>query len=380
MAATYGALGNMAHYASSFPPIPRAGTAVITIGAAPASSGGEERTVVRLSPREKPSTPAAGAAAKDAEKESVAVTYEGEVRVVTAFYGPAAKADAAALRKASVALVGKLRALKVSSAEVHLPSVEGIPAPAVASIVVQAVALTNYAFDRYITLEDKASPLVSAFAFVPSGASAEEASAAHVAAVLAECTVFARDLVNERADEMHPARLEAVARTVAAESGAAVHVLEGAALLEAGLHLLHAVGQSSRHAPRYVELVHKGDPDHPEDVIALVGKAITFDSGGLNIKPTGSMEVCVCWVSVLALCAGSQHVHVPLPLVALRCEPLPLLSPLSPTLKTNAGHARGHGGQRGGSWRLPRTHAAGHQAQRRRSVCGRRERHRRERV
>ena len=110
------------------------------------------------------------------------------------------------------------------------------------------------------------------------------------AAVLAEGTIFARDLVNERADEMHPARLEAVALAVAAEAGARTHVLSGEALLPAGLHLLHAVGQSSRHAPRYVELLHAGDPANPSDLILLVGKGITFDSGGLNIKPTGGME------------------------------------------------------------------------------------------
>ena len=108
--------------------------------------------------------------------------------------------------------------------------------------------------------------------------------------MLAESTIFARDLVNERADEMHPERLEAVARAVAAEAGARVHVLAGADLLPEGLHLLYAVGQAARYAPRYVELLHAGDPEHPEDVLLIVGKGITFDSGGLNIKPTGAME------------------------------------------------------------------------------------------
>ena len=75
------------------------------------------------------------------------------------------------------------------------------------------------------------------------------------AATLAAATVFARDLSNERADEIHPARLEAVAREVAAETGAAVHVVSGVdALAAEGLHLLAAVGQSARHGPRYVEL------------------------------------------------------------------------------------------------------------------------------
>jgi leucyl aminopeptidase len=90
--------------------------------------------------------------------------------------------------------------------------------------------------------------------------------------------------------EMNPSRLEAVARAVASDAKAGIFVLSGADLLKEGLHLLHAVGQAARHAPRYIELTHKGDPANPEDVILLVGKGITFDSGGLNIKPTGSME------------------------------------------------------------------------------------------
>jgi leucyl aminopeptidase len=53
---------------------------------------------------------------------------------------------------------------------------------------------------------------------------------------------------------------------------------------------MHAVGQAARHAPRYIELHYKGDPEHPEDVTALVGKGVCYDTGGLNIKPTGSME------------------------------------------------------------------------------------------
>jgi leucyl aminopeptidase len=63
-----------------------------------------------------------------------------------------------------------------------------------------------------------------------------------------------------------------------------------------GLHLLYSVGQAAglvrpdTHDPRYVELNYKGDPEHPEDVILLVGKCITYDTGGLNIKGTGFME------------------------------------------------------------------------------------------
>ena len=131
------------------------------------------------------------------------------------------------------------------------------PGEVAAQAVTQAAALSNYAFDRYLTAAGSKAPFfLSSISICGGGASA--ASAVAQAATLAEGTLFARDLANERADEMHPARLEAVAREVAAETGAAVHVVCGVAELEAqGLNLLAAVGQSARHAPRYVELFYK---------------------------------------------------------------------------------------------------------------------------
>ena len=131
-------------------------------------------------------------------------------------------------------------------------------------------------------------------------ANKEAEVAAHKANVLAEATILARDLENERADEMHPERLEAVARGVAAEVGASVYSLANEGLMKEGLHLLHAVGQASRYGPRYVELFHKGDPEHPEDIMMIVGKGITFDSGGLNIKVC-QLQECLFPSPILSL-------------------------------------------------------------------------------
>jgi len=248
---------------------------------------------VTFSPREAaPAGAAATAEAADRARAPVAVSYGADgARLLDVSLGPAAAVDAAALRKAATAAVAKLRELKVDAATLALPALADVAPAAVARVLVQAALLSNFAFDRYVTLEGKKAATVAALAFAPSpaGGAAEEA-AAREAAALADAALFARDLVNERADEMHPGRVEAVARAVAAAAGADVFVVAGEALLPAGLHLLHAVGQAARHAPRYIELSHKGDPANPADRILLVGKGITFDSGGLNIKPTGSME------------------------------------------------------------------------------------------
>jgi leucyl aminopeptidase len=106
---------------------------------------------------------------------------------------------------------------------------------------------------------------------------------------LAEATALVRDLVNTGASDMGPADLEAAAETLAKRHGATVITTRGDALA-AGYPMIHAVGQaaSKDRAPRLIEL-EWGDPSHPR--IALVGKGVTFDTGGLDIKPSAGMRL-----------------------------------------------------------------------------------------
>jgi leucyl aminopeptidase len=106
---------------------------------------------------------------------------------------------------------------------------------------------------------------------------------------LAEATALVRDLVNTGASDMGPAELEAEAEMLAKRHGASVTVTRGDALAT-GYPMIHAVGQaaSRERAPRLIEL-EWGDPTHPR--IALVGKGVCFDSGGLDIKPSAGMRL-----------------------------------------------------------------------------------------
>lgn len=101
----------------------------------------------------------------------------------------------------------------------------------------------------------------------------------------AEATALVRDLVNTPAADLGPAGLQAAVEAVGAEFEAKVHVTKGHEL-EVGYPMVHAVGQAAEkhRAPRLIELVW-GNPKHPR--VALIGKGVAFDTGGLNIK-TGS--------------------------------------------------------------------------------------------
>ena len=109
-----------------------------------------------------------------------------------------------------------------------------------------------------------------------------------LAVLQAAATALVRDLVNRPAGDLGPNALEAEAKRIAKSHKAEVTVTAGEAL-ETGYPLIHAVGKAAmrEHAPRLIEL-EWGDPRHPR--IAIVGKGITFDTGGLDIKPASGMR------------------------------------------------------------------------------------------
>jgi leucyl aminopeptidase len=138
----------------------------------------------------------------------------------------------------------------------------------------------QYRFNRYKS-EDKAQgPRVLLTTQVAQIAAA-------TAEAEAECAL--RDLVNMPAEDMGPAALEAECERLAKTHKAELTVVRGDAL-EQGYPMVHAVGRAAarHHAPRLMHLVW-GDPKHP--VLAVVGKGVCFDSGGLDIKPSSGMRL-----------------------------------------------------------------------------------------
>ena len=106
---------------------------------------------------------------------------------------------------------------------------------------------------------------------------------------LADATARVRDLVDTPAADLGPAELEAEAEALGKEYGAVLTVTRGD-LLEQGYPMIHAVGRAAtrERAPRLIEL-EWGDPAHPR--VALVGKGVCFDTGGLDIKPSAGMRL-----------------------------------------------------------------------------------------
>jgi leucyl aminopeptidase len=105
----------------------------------------------------------------------------------------------------------------------------------------------------------------------------------------AEATILARDLANEPADVIYPETLAQRAKEVADVGGLDFEVLDESQLAERGFGGLIGVGKGSSKPPRFIVMHYKPEGETTQ-TLALIGKGITFDSGGLSIKPAGSME------------------------------------------------------------------------------------------
>ena len=119
-------------------------------------------------------------------------------------------------------------------------------------------------------------------------AAAGAADAVGRAEVLAAAMSMTRDLVNTSPSHLYPETFAAQARQVAADAGLDFEVLDEAALASGGYGGITGVGQGSVRPPRLVRLGYR-HPDATKTVV-FVGKGITFDSGGLSLKPPGAME------------------------------------------------------------------------------------------
>jgi leucyl aminopeptidase len=146
-----------------------------------------------------------------------------------------------------------------------------------ATEIALAWALGSYVFDRY-----KKAPKAPAELVWPA-----KADRARVKAFVA-ADGLARDLINTPAEDMGPDALAQAAIDTANELGLDSDVIVGDKLLKANFPLVHAVGRAAAVEPRLIDLSW-GDPKHPR--IAVIGKGVCFDTGGLDIKPDTGMKL-----------------------------------------------------------------------------------------
>jgi leucyl aminopeptidase len=168
----------------------------------------------------------------------------------------------------------------------HAVSTLGRADRAALAAAAEGSLLGAYAFTTYRTNGHRKAPLAR-LSLVTDAADANDVIG--TAAAVGEAVRTARDLVNTPPNDLYPETFAARARELAEAAGLEVEVLDDAALAEAGFGGVLGVGQGSSRKPRLVRLRWAGGSS-PRAHVALVGKGITFDTGGISIKPAANMD------------------------------------------------------------------------------------------
>ncbi|HYD97947.1 MAG TPA: leucyl aminopeptidase [Alphaproteobacteria bacterium] len=212
-------------------------------------------------------------------------------RILLAGIGAPEKFDALAAQSVGAAVAAQLAAAGEAVGTVVVDAVEGatVSAPQAAAAMAFGARLKTYRFDRYRTkekAEDK--PRLESLVFqLPAPKEAKKAYAALGA--VADGVVFARDLVSEPPNVLYPESLAQRCRELEA-LGVEVEVLDEKQMRKRGMNALLAVGMGSERDSQLVVMRWNGAADKGAAPLALVGKGITFDTGGISIKPAAGME------------------------------------------------------------------------------------------
>ncbi|MEN3359005.1 MAG: leucyl aminopeptidase [Mycobacteriales bacterium] len=184
---------------------------------------------------------------------------------------------------ASRALAGRARVASTLAQTV----VGGATAAAVQAVS-EGALLGGYTFGAYKTENDRPAPPSSYTVLVPNPKDKASRAAAKRASAVAEAVGFCRDLVNTAPNDLPPAELADRAAVAGRKAGLDVEILDEKALRRAGFGGVLGVGGGSVRPPRLVRMQYRGRPGGTR--VALVGKGITFDSGGISIKPAAGMD------------------------------------------------------------------------------------------
>jgi leucyl aminopeptidase len=220
----------------------------------------------------------------DAGNEVVVQTHGAIAPQLVGLLGCAAEPDVAAL----YGLADRIAAIaeRETSSRVTVWRPAGLAAAQLRTLA-EGVLMARHRFLAFKTENNRRPPLGLRFAVERADAGARDAL--REAETRARAVCLARDLANTPAGSLPPAALGERAADLAG-GDLSVRVLDVAALEKLGMGALLAVGQGSRHQPRLIEMTYEPAAAPPRHV-ALVGKGITFDSGGLSLKPANAMEL-----------------------------------------------------------------------------------------
>ncbi|MDF1881150.1 leucyl aminopeptidase [Sulfurimonas sp. MAG313] len=159
------------------------------------------------------------------------------------------------------------------------------------SAIVEGFILGAYTFDTYKS--EKSEPTMCEINFSSRNIEDEASTVSELedillrAKILAIATNYTRELVNTTPEDLFPLKLAHIAKDLATKNNLECKILDEAALKDENMNAMLDVGRASRHESQLIHLSYK--PKNPKAVVSLIGKGLTYDSGGLSLKPASSM-------------------------------------------------------------------------------------------
>lgn len=229
------------------------------------------------------------------------------------------------IRQALGQAAKRVRQAKVDSFTVAVPVVipKGYSPVEVAQAMTEGAILGGYQFTTYRTTDDSVGKDVGQMTLLAQHKNQVRQLAEGIrrGVATAEATVFVRDLCNHPSNVMTPVRIANEAKSIAKSEALTLKILEQKEMEQLGMGALLGVARGSHEPPKFIILEYNGAKKKDERPVVLVGKTITFDTGGISLKPAENMEHMKADMTggaeVLASIRAAARLKLPLRLISI---------------------------------------------------------------
>jgi len=206
------------------------------------------------------------------------------------------------IRKMASTAYKKASELKPGKLSIFIPELRGKEYTSTIRSAIEGIILSDYSFENY---KKEASKGLKELLINTFSATADIQEAVKEAQTLAECTNVARDLVNEPANVMFPERLAQEAVELGKKYGFEAKIIKEKEIEKLGMEAYLAVARAAEKRPRLIVLKYMGNPKSKE-ITGLIGKGLTYDTGGLALKPATGMVTMKCDMGGSAAVLGAM--------------------------------------------------------------------------
>ncbi len=229
--------------------------------------------------------------AKEGETLFVYTNSKKSLRLFAIGLGDSKKITIEKIRRAAATAAKKAKALKIASMVIDIAEIESnstFSSEELAVAISEAALLSLYKYDKYISKENNGEQLTSIILCSTSANTKEIQNGIRTGQIIAEATIHARNLTNAPGSEIYPETLAKETVRIGKKAGFTVTVFGRKKIAGLGMGGVIGVSKGSEKEPRFITLEY-GTQYKKNGTIALVGKGVTFDSGGISIKPSSGM-------------------------------------------------------------------------------------------